>query len=318
MTSEFDVIAHYFSGPTRHTVLGIGDDAALLSCNPANRLAVSTDTLVSGTHFLPETDPYLLGRKTLAVNLSDMAACAAQPSWATLALTLPSIDTVWLDRFSSGFFAMAEAYAVDLVGGDTTRGPLAMTVTVIGTVPAANFLSRAGARPGDDLWVSGTLGDAALGLIAGRRSVPLSEPARSFCLERLNNPDPRVALGLGLRGLASSAIDISDGLVADAGHIARASGVGLQIAFAQLPQSDALRELDDGQERQQCLLSGGDDYELLFTAAPAHCSAIETLGHALGVRLTCVGKVVSGVGVRIQDAGGDEIVPSRGGYDHFS
>lgn len=318
MTSEFDVIARYFSRPAQHTAVGVGDDAALLACDPAQQLAVSTDSLVEGTHFFADADPYFLGRKVLAVNLSDMAACGAQPRWATLALTLPYVDPLWLERFSAGFFAMADAYAIDLIGGDTTRGPKSATVTILGTVSDSAFIARSGARANDDVWISGTLGDAALGLAAHEKKALLSDAALSQCLARLNNPEPRVELGLRLRGIATSAIDLSDGLVSDARHIAQASGAALRIEFERLPRSQAIRQLVDPNLANQCVLAGGDDYELLFTAAPDHREALASLSRELNLTLTRVGQVDSGSGVRICDASGADVEIEHAGYDHFA
>lgn len=218
--SEFDLIRRFFTRDTPHAILGVGDDAALLQVSAGNVLAVSTDMLVCGTHFLPDADPFLLGHKTLAVNLSDMAAMGAAPRWATLSIALPEADETWLAQFSAGFFALAQQYGVELVGGDTTRGPLNLCVTIFGEVPAQQALRRSGAQVGDEIWVSGYLGDAALAHLQGR--IALSDAELAACLPALHQPQPRVALGLALRGIANSAIDISDGLLADLGQIGRA------------------------------------------------------------------------------------------------
>ncbi|MDP1636422.1 MAG: thiamine-phosphate kinase, partial [Gallionellaceae bacterium] len=217
--SEFDLIKRFFTRPAPGAILGVGDDAALLRVGEGMELAVSTDMLVSGTHFLPDADPFLLGHKALAVNLSDLAAMGATPRWATLAIALPSADEDWLRRFSDGFFVLADEFGVELVGGDTTRGPLNLCVTIMGEVPQGRALRRDGAQAGDDIWISGTLGDAALGLAQLQGKTVLPDDMRERCLAALQQPQPRIALGMALRGIAHSAIDISDGLLADLGHI---------------------------------------------------------------------------------------------------
>src|SRR3989338_7312950 len=249
--SEFDLIRRYFTRATPGAMLGVGDDAALLQVSAGNVLAVSTDMLVSGTHFLPDADPFLLGHKILAVNLSDLAAMGAAPRWAMLAIALPpkddgGADEVWLAQFSAGFFALAQQHGVELVGGDTTRGSLNLCVSIFGEVPAQQALRRSGAQAGDDIWVSGCLGDAALALAHLQGRIALSGAELAACLLALHRPQPRVALGLSLRGIASSAIDISDGLLADLGHILEASQLGAEIRFDALPVSDVLRSYSVG------------------------------------------------------------------------
>src|SRR5574340_1342292 len=238
--TEFDLIRRFFTRATPGALLGVGDDAALLQVEAGNVLAVSTDMLVSGTHFLPDADPFLLGHKALAVNLSDLAAMGAAPRWATLAVALPEADEAWLAQFSAGFFALADQHGVELVGGDTTRGPLNLCVTIFGEVPAQLALRRSGARAGDEVWVSGTLGDAALALAHLQGRIALSDAEFAACAPALHRPQPRVALGLALRGIASSAIDISDGLLADLGHILDASQLGAQLDLAALRSSPTL------------------------------------------------------------------------------
>ena len=235
--TEFDLIRRYFTRATPGALLGVGDDAALLRVSAGSVLAVSSDMLVSGTHFLPDAEPFSLGHKTLAVNLSDMAAMGAQPRWATLAIALPDADDAWLEKFSAGFFSLAQHYGVELVGGDTTRGPLNLCVTIIGEVPQGRALLRSGAQPGDEIWVSGYLGDAALALAHLQGRIALSEADLDICVQALHRPQPRVELGLALRGIATSAIDISDGLLADLGHILEASRIGAQIDLVKLPVS---------------------------------------------------------------------------------
>ncbi|NOT81281.1 MAG: thiamine-phosphate kinase, partial [Gallionella sp.] len=317
--------------------------------------------LVGCTHFFADADPYLLGHKTLAVNLSDMAAMGALPRWATLALALPYkntvsvndpsptptlprwereksevvVDDVWLEQFSAGFFALAQQHGVELVGGDTTRGPLNLCVTIMGEVPQGKALRRDGAQVGDEVWVSGTLGDAALGLAHLQAKIVLPEDTRIHCLAALHQPAPRVALGLALRGVATSAIDISDGLLSDLGHILERSQVGAEVDFSLLPTSDVLRsfslspnlspacgreERDSAGERsfmQHCLLSGGDDYELCFTAPIAHHAEILRISEKLNLPLTRIGKIVAGQGCVVHDVTGNSLNVESAGYDHF-
>jgi len=318
MPTEFDLIRRHFSPPTPRTLLAGGDDAALLVPTPGHVTAVSTDMLVEGTHFLPGTDPRRLGHKTLAVNLSDLAAMGARPRWAFLALALPRVDEPWLEAFSAGFLALAAAHGVDLAGGDTTRGPLNLCVTVIGEVMAGNALRRDGAVPGDDVWLSGCTGEAAVGLAALRgaaATVDAIDEAR--CRARLEQPQPRVSLGVALAGLASAAIDVSDGLVADLCHLANRSACGIDVHWAQLPQSSALTGVD-GKRRAAAILAGGDDYELAFTASPANRDAVLAAAQVAGVVVTRIGATVAGpAGVRVLDPRGFDITPAGGGFDHF-
>ncbi len=332
--SEFDLIRRFFTRPSPSAVLGVGDDAALLRLGSGMELAVSTDMLVSGTHFFPDTDPFLLGHKTLAVNLSDMAAMGAQPRWATLALALPEVNETWLQKFSDGFFSLAEQYGVELVGGDTTRGSLNLCVTIMGEVPQGAALRRDGAQVGDDIWVSGKLGDAALALAHLRKEVQLSAENFSACALALHLPQPRVALGLALRDVAHSAIDISDGLLADLGHILQCSRLAAQIQFDLLPLSDALHTLSRADAHpspargggaglaRRCALSGGDDYELCFTAPIVQRAEIKKIAQYLDVPLTCIGSIVANNGVAgsgcvVQAADGSVINNEVSGYDHF-
>jgi thiamine-monophosphate kinase len=265
--SEFDLIARYFTRPARSAVLGVGDDAALLRPAAGMELAISTDMLVSGQHFLPDTDPRRLGHKALAVNLSDLAAMGATPRWALLSLALPEADEAWLAAFAAGFFALAEHHGVELVGGDTTRGPLNVNVTILGEVEAGRALRREGAQAGDDIWVSGELGGAALALRRLRDEIVLDLEDAESCQARLEAPEPRLALGKGLLGLAHAAIDISDGLLADLGHILERSRKGARIEAARIPAAPALTSRPD--LIAPCAYSGGDDYELCFTAPAA-------------------------------------------------
>ena len=305
--------------------LGIGDDAAILAPPPGHDLVVSTDTLVTGVHFPAATSARDVGWKALAVNLSDLAAMGATPAWALLALTLPDAGPAFIDRFAEGFAELAAAHHVALVGGDTTRGPLTVTVVVHGFTPPAQALRRAGARVGDQVFVTGTLGDAAAGLrCLDRRDARAAElfnappDTREALLARLNRPTPRIAAGAALRGLASACIDVSDGLLADLGHIAARSGVGIEIDAQDLPASSALLALFDAPERLRLQAAGGDDYELAFTAAPAHAAEI---GHDLariGCGATRIGRVVAGQGVRLCAADGADIALPRRGWEHFA
>lgn len=312
--SEFDLIRRHFTRPTPSALLGVGDDAALLQVSPGKVLVVSSDMLVSGTHFFPDADPGMLGHKTLAVNLSDLAAMGATPRWATLALSLPRADEAWLERFSAGFFALAEQHGVDLVGGDTTRGPLNLCVTIMGEVSPQLALRRDGAQPGDEVWVSGRLGDAALALAHLQGRVRLSADDLAACAPALHRPEPRVALGVELRGIAHSAIDISDGLLADLGHILTASGVAAQLEFAAIPVSV---QLQNRSSLTPFILAGGDDYELCFTAAPQHHAEVSRIASKLALPLTCIGRIIAGSGCVVHDASGNAIQLKSGGYDHF-
>jgi thiamine-monophosphate kinase len=310
MPSEFTLIDRYFRRPTRHTVLGVGDDGAIIRPPAGMELVVSTDMLVSGTHFLPDANPEDLGWKTLAVNVSDMAAMGAQPRWAVLAVALPAATESWIEKFARGFFACADEFDIDVVGGDTTKGPRNFCVTIFGEVPAGQALLRAGARPGDDIWVSGRPGRAALGLAHLQGRLVLDEPARSDCLAALHRPQPRVALGLALRGLASATIDVSDGLLADLGHILDESKASARLCIPGLPPPGIERD---------CFLSGGDDYELVFTAPADKRREVEALATRLGLPLTPIGTVGAGVSPRLTLSApdGTPIEAGQLGYDHF-
>ncbi len=318
MPSEFDLIRRHFTRPTRHTDLAVGDDAALLRPRPGIQLAVSTDMLVAGTHFFADTDPEDLGWKTLAVNVSDLAAMGATPRWAFLALALPGADEAWIAAFARGFFACADAHGVDLAGGDTTRGPLTLSVTIIGEVPQGQAITRAGGRPGDDLWVSGQPGMAALGLAALRGEARISTAGSAACIAALQRPQPRVALGLALRGVATAMLDVSDGLLGDLGHILECSATGAIIDVGALPLA-ALR--DNGADEalaRRCLLGGGDDYELLFAAPAARRADVEVLAGQLGLALHRIGELGAEPGTLwLREADGRLVPGTRSGYDHF-
>lgn len=320
MASEFELIARYFTRPVSHTVLGVGDDAALIRPGPGMELAITTDMLVAGTHFLADAEPEALGWKTLAVNLSDLAAMGAQPRWAVLAASLPQADETWLAAFARGFFALAESFEVDVIGGDTTRGPLTLCPTVFGEVPQGQALTRSGARPGDDIWLSGAPGRAALALahLQGRaRLVAASLEEFAAALER---PQPRVALGLALRGLAHAAIDVSDGLLADLGHILERSGLAADLELDRLPLTALEAACADEQLALQCLVAGGDDYELVFTALPSRRQEIADLSARLGLALIRIGTTRAGrpEELAIRDGSGAPLPFGRRGYDHFA
>jgi thiamine-monophosphate kinase len=321
MPSEFELIRRFFTYPAPGARLGVGDDAAIVRARRGAELAISTDMLVSGRHFFADANPGLLGHKSLAVNLSDMAAMGAVPRWATLSIALPRVDTRWLRAFMRGFMRLARRHGVDLVGGDTTRGPLTICVQIIGEVPAGKALRRDGARSGDDIWVSGTLGAAALALAAARGRVRLASSERRQVEGRLHEPTPRVALGAALRGLARSTIDVSDGLVADLGHICERSRVAAAVEFARLPAAPALQRRLDRSAARAALLAGGDDYELCFTAARSRRDAIARVARRLRIRLTRIGTIVPRRGrspvVSVTDAAGRPVRAERGGFDHF-
>ena len=316
--SEFELIDRFFRRPARHAVLGVGDDAALVAPRAGHEIAVSVDMLVAGRHFFADAEPEALGHKTLAVSLSDMAAMGATPRWALLAGALPDADPTWLAAFARGFFALADAFEVDLIGGDTTRGPLNLCVTIIGEVPAGRALLRSGAHPGDAIYVSGELGNAALALAHHRGDIALAADDLARCDAALLRPMPRVALGEQLRGRASAAIDVSDGLVGDLGHILEASGAGATIEIARLPHSTALEHRLAGGERAlalECLLAGGDDYELCFTA-PAHAD-LEPLARKLDLRLTRIGSIEGRAGLIVHDEHGRALEKLPAAFDHF-
>lgn len=317
---EFDLIARYFTRPARRNPLGVGDDCALLQPAPGMQLAVSTDLLVENRHFLPTVDPRSLGHKSLAVNLSDLAACGARPLAFTLSLALPRVDEAWLAAFSEGLFALADTHECELVGGDTTAGPLTIGITVFGEVPAGQALLRSGARAGDDLWVSGTLGDARLALEALRGTVTLPPDVLAAARDRLDRPTPRVELGLALRGIASSAIDISDGLLGDVAHVLERSGVGASVEAECAPR--LLAALRAGVQLplarvQECVFAGGDDYELAFTAAPGRATEVLAAAQRAGVPVTRIGTITAGPGLRVCDAQGRTLPQEFAGFDHF-
>ena len=322
---EFDLIARYFTRPVRHAALGVGDDCALLAPRPGMQLAISSDMLVEGRHFFADVDPEALGHKALAVNLSDLAACGARPLAFTLALSLPRVDEAWLAGFSKGLLALADAHGCELVGGDTTQGPLNICITVFGEVPAGQALLRSGARAGDDIYVSGTLGDARLALEALLGHIHLPDELLAQARQRLERPTPRVALGLALRGIASSAMDVSDGLLGDFGHILKASGVGacihahetIKLIAASAYESSAAG-IFNPELLHQCTLAGGDDYELLFTAPPQHRAAVAEAAAQSRTPVTRIGQVEAAPGLRLVDAQGMPVENRFASFDHFA
>jgi thiamine-monophosphate kinase len=313
---EFDLIAKFFTRRIERAVLGVGDDCALLAPAPGMQLAVSTDMLVEGRHFLSTVEPARLGHKALAVNLSDLAACGARPLAFTLALALPQVDETFLEGFARGLFALADAHGCELVGGDTTRGPLNICITVFGELPAGQALLRSGARAGDEVWVSGTLGDARLALEAFRGRVAMPGQALEAARVAMEQPLPRVALGQALRGVASSAIDVSDGLLGDLGHILERSGVGAQIDVDAVPRSTLLQSQPLAVQRE-CALAGGDDYELLFTAAPADAAQVLAAAQRGGVQVTRIGRIDAAPGLRLHDTAGRAVPAAFAAFDHF-
>jgi len=317
--SEFQLIHDYFSACGRRSdvLLGVGDDCALLRPPAGMDLAVTTDTLVERVHFLPDADPASLGHKSLAVSLSDLAAMGARPAWVTLALTLPESDPGWLESFARGFAALAGEFGVQLVGGDTTRGPRSMTVQALGLCEPGRALTRAGARPGDHIYVTGTLGDAGLALRAARGQ-PLDARWLAGLQERLDRPTPRVAMGLALRGLARAAIDISDGLVADLGHILESSGVGGRLELACLPLAEPVSRYLAETADWGLPLSAGDDYELCFTLPPGLGDRAESLAVAAGCRVTWVGEIEAEPGLRCRLPDGSLLARMPQGFDHFA
>jgi len=318
MATEFEIIARYFTRPARTAVLGVGDDAAIVRVPAELALAITTDLLAEGTHFLADTDAGRLGHKALAVNLSDLAAMGADPRWFTIALALPGDDEAWLAAFAQGMFGLADRFGVELIGGDTTRGPRTISITACGTLPPGLALRRDGAAIGEDVWLSGATGDAALGLAHLRRTVRLADAAARHCLARLETPLPLVALGRRLRGVASSAIDVSDGLVADLGHIAERSAAAIEIWLDELPRSKAIAECPDAALARECLLGGGDDYELAFTAPVGQRAAILALATEIGLPLTRIGRTHAGdPAVTVLDGAGAPVAVRRAGFDHF-
>ena len=318
---EFDLIARYFTRPARHAVTGVGDDCALWQPQSGMQLAVSSDMLVEGRHFLSTVSAQRLGHKALAVNLSDLAACGANPLAFTLALSLPRVDEAWLQGFSHGLFLLADTHGCELIGGDTTQGPLNICITVFGEVPPGDALLRGAAQAGDDIYVSGTVGDARLALEVIRGSLSLDAELFETARLRMEQPEPRVALGLALRGIANACIDVSDGLIGDLGHIMKASGVGAVLTTGWVADSAAISPALQSlpmSRRLDMALAGGDDYELLFTAAPDQAHAVQEAANDCDVPVTCIGRISAGQGLQVMDIHGVPISRRFVSFDHFS
>ena len=336
---EFDLIERYFKAPARamqqqanHSAiqlvqlvqLGIGDDCALLQPTPGMQLAISSDMLVEGRHFFADVDPYKLGHKALAVNLSDLAACGAKPVAFTLALALPQADATWLEPFSRGLLNLAAQHNCHLIGGDTTQGPLNICITVFGEVPQQQALLRSGAKAGDDIYVSGTVGDARLALAHFRGNVVLLDDLFAQARIRMETPAPRVELGMALRGIATSAVDISDGLLGDLGHILKQSAVGAVIDISLAINLIAINSINTpancqftSEKQLEYVLAGGDDYELAFTAPIVMREAVQTASLASETKVTRIGSVEAELGLRLVDANGKSVVNDFGSWDHF-
>ena len=322
---EFELIRRFFQRPVRRAVLGVGDDCALLAPAPGMQLAISSDMLVEGRHFFPNVDPRLLGHKALAVNLSDLAATGAKPLAFTLALSLPRADAAWCEAFAEGMFALADQHDCELIGGDTTAGPLNICITVFGEIPVGQALLRSGAQAGDDIWVSGHLGDARMALEALLQQHPLPPDLLALTRPRLEAPTPRLALGLALRGIATSALDVSDGLLGDLGHILECSHVGATInasattpllaAYRAIQRSDAIFDMD---YLRQCTLAGGDDYELCFTAPAAARTAVQQAATASATPVTRIGSIQPDAGVRLVNSAGEPVSTHFASFDHFA
>jgi thiamine-monophosphate kinase len=316
---EFDLIETFFKRPPRHATLGVGDDCALLSIQSGQHLAISSDMLVEGRHFLSTVNPARLGHKALAVNLSDLAACGAMPKAFMLSLALPEVQPQWLSDFSKGMWALADTHQCDLIGGDTTRGPLNICITVLGEVPQALALLRSGAKVDDDIYVSGHLGDARLALEVFRGTLSVPQAVFDIARLRMDQPTPRVALGLALRGLAHSAVDVSDGLLGDLQHILKASGVGAKIDTQQV-LSAMLCAPTSGLTEEQLLrltLAGGDDYELVFTAPEIHRQAVAAVSASLATPVRRIGKITAHPSLTLLDSHGQPMLNSFESFDHF-
>lgn len=319
--TEFELIERFFTRPRVSALVGNGDDCAVIAPTPGQAFAVTTDTLIEGRHFLPTLDPMKLGRRVVNVNLSDLAAMGAAPRYALLSLTLPQIDEHWVSRFSTGLWSALDEFGVELIGGNTTRGPLAVAMTALGELPPGAALTRAGAGAGDELWVSGALGDAGWALYCMIGDIRAEASAAQIA--KYETPQARVALGLALRGVASSCVDISDGLLSEAAHLAKASGVAIDIDFGRIPTglSAALQSADLGARARHCLLSTGDAYELLFTAPRGEHDQVQQLLLRQGLAGACIGRVLAareGDAVRVLDAQSRVMDVNISGWDHFA
>ena len=317
---EFELIERFFKRAARHAYVGIGDDCAIWTPSPGHQLALSADMLVEGRHFLSTVNPRDLGHKALAVNLSDLAACGATPRAFLLSLSLPRVDEDWLSDFSTGLFALADAHSCELIGGDTTQGPLNVSITVMGEVPAHQAILRSGAQAGDNVYVSGHLGDARLALEAFRGTISLPQSVFELARSRMERPEPRTALGVSLRGVATAMADISDGLLGDLGHILKASRVGAEIHIAAIQNFMLTR---DGWScpqdlLQQCVLSGGDDYELVFTCHPSDHQRVLALGEACATPVTRIGRITSELRTHLLTEDGIVLPNTFSSFDHFA
>jgi thiamine-monophosphate kinase len=313
--NEFGLIARYFDWPAPEGWLGVGDDAALVPPEGMT-LAVSVDMLVEGRHFFADVEPGCLARKALAVNLSDLAAMGAEPRWFTLALALPEVDVEWLSAFSLGLREMADEYGVVLIGGDTTRGPLTISIQIAGVVPQGAAITRAGGRVGDEVWVSGPLGAAAAAVMHRTGRIELAGRAKALCDVRLDLPSPRVLLGQHLRGVATAMLDLSDGLVGDLSHICERSHCGAELDWTRIPYPREIADLPADLLRE-AVLAGGDDYELCFAAPAEKHDEIVEIGRRLDLPLACIGRLLIGDRVTVCDENGQPLALSRGGFDHF-
>lgn len=317
---EFELIERYFKRPAKQAAVGIGDDCALWTPRPGHQLAFSADMLVEGRHFLSTVNPQHLGHKALAVNLSDLAACGATPRAFLLSLSLPRADEEWLSGFSQGLLALADAHACELIGGDTTQGPLNIAITVMGESPHGQAILRSTAQAGDGIYVSGHLGDARLALEVFRGNLSVPKDVFDVARARMEKPTPRIDLGASLRGIASAMADVSDGLLGDLGHILKASGVGAQLGLPELSNLMLTQGAWDCPREWllRCVLSGGDDYELVFTAPPALQQAVETAALTAGTRVTCIGRVTEDRQMLLMDANGNVVPHDYRSFDHFA
>lgn len=317
--NEFSLIKQFFtrSCTDQAVIIGVGDDSAIWRPRPDRDLAIAADMLVEGRHFFAEANPFDIGYKSMMVNISDMAAMGAIPVAATLCLALPAVDSTWLNAFADGFWSAANTYSVDLIGGDTTRGPLTIAIQMWGELPKGQRLLRSTAQIGDDIWVSGTLGGAAVGLQFALGQMELEPELAGPCLRKLHRPEARVELGVALLNLATAALDISDGLLADLGHILEASGVGARLQYAKIPVISGLETRRDELPIREAVLGGGDDYELCFTAPGYNRAKIGLLAEQLNLPLTRIGVIEAGKGIFVEGKDGEQLRIRRAGFDHF-
>ena len=314
MTSEFEIIQRHFNKKTKHTILGIGDDAAIIKIQKNYEMVISSDMLVENIHFLKKTDPSHLGWKSLAVNLSDIASMGAKAKWATLSISLPKPDQIWLKKFSQGFFKCAEKFGIDLIGGDTTKGPLTISITIMGEIAKGQSLLRSGAKINDDIWVTGQLGNASMGLANLQGKIKLTPQLKTKCIKALEIPMPKVLFGLHLSKFANSCIDISDGLIQDLGHIIKNSKKGATIFLNQIPCDDFIKT----SKKYHFALNGGDDYELLFTAPLKNRAHIEKIAKETNTKISMIGSISNQRSIKIVNENGKLLSFSSKGFDHFA